>query len=316
MIKKKNFTTIVFIFLCSITFAQQNGKDSIFLKNKIIIPGKIIKYNPKENVVIQTNTGKVLYSLRDIDKLTINISFNENQKDSNINSLSNEHTVPNLKVSNKDSLNNVSVNQDRNDSDKISLKTENVIQNLKDSKKDTLNNKSVVQPPKDPNTYSLNNESVFESRKGLFTIYGGIGTDIVKLQAYEDLKLSSNISVGVGTGYRYIIGEDYLPFLANIKFFGLNDDKHITWIMLSGGYCTNMNKGLKSGGYIINPTLAFGFKIQGGGYFTVGIDCDIQNGDLLKTGYVTIDANGTIQQQYHYTHGNISSLDFIVGFTY
>src|ERR1035437_2244463 len=128
MIKKKNFTAIVFIFLCSITFAQQNGKDSIFLKNKIIVSGKIIKYNPKENVVIQTNTGKVLYSLRDIDKLTINISFNENHKDS---------------------LNNVSVNQDRNDSDKISLKTENVIQNLKDSKKDTLNNKSVVQYLKD-----------------------------------------------------------------------------------------------------------------------------------------------------------------------
>ena len=47
-------------------------------------------------------------------------------------------------------------------------------------------------------------ESNFESRKGLFVIYAGIGTDVLKLQAYEDIKISSYLSIGLGTGYRNI----------------------------------------------------------------------------------------------------------------
>jgi len=171
------------------------------------------------------------------------------------------------------------------------------------------------QNPNDSNDISLT-ENVFELRKGLFTIYAGIGTTILKLQAYEDIKLSSHISVGIGTGYRYVNKEEYLPLLANMKIFSLNDNKHITWFMLSGGYCTNLINGIESGGYIINPSIGYGLKIRGGSFFTIGIDYDIQNGNFINTGYFSFDAYGNMQQQNHYRRGNLSSAGLIIGFTY
>jgi len=159
-------------------------------------------------------------------------------------------------------------------------------------------------------------ENKFESRKGLFLIYAGIGTNFLKLQAYEDIKISSYLSVGIGTGYRRVMIEDYLPLLANLKLFGMNDTKHITWIMLSGGYCTQLKGGLKSGGYILNPTIGYGFKLSDGKFFTIGLDYDIQDGNFKRQGYVNFDAYGNIQTQYRYVHGNLSSFGIIIGFTY
>ena len=61
----------------------------------------------------------------------------------------------------------------------------------------------------------------------------------------------------------------------------MNDNKHLTsWLMLNGGYCTQLIGGQNSGGYIINPTLGYGIKISDGKFFTIGLDYYIQNGNF------------------------------------
>ncbi len=68
---KKHITLLLFVFITTVLFAQNNYQDVVYLKNGSIIRGTIIEQVPNKSIKIETaNRNVFVYQMDEIEKIT------------------------------------------------------------------------------------------------------------------------------------------------------------------------------------------------------------------------------------------------------
>jgi len=204
----------------------------------------------------------------------------------------------------------------------ITIQTKTEIQNIwwQDIEKYVINNSNANDIAKILGNDNLNqnssksDSSSFKSHKGFVSIYAGIGTKVIKFQFFKDFKLSSHLAIGIGTGYKRVSENDFLPLLSDFKIFS-NDNKSLISISIAGGYGFCIVDGIKSGGIVFNPSISNGFKLKGNEFLTIGVDFDLQNGYFIPQNYYSPDAYGNFIKESRFIRGNLISVGVIIGLT-